>query len=382
MAKLKRVILLLETSRAFGRDLLYGIGRYSRLNGPWSFYREPRGLKSSIPHLTNWKADGIIMRNSVIRSDLAKMNLPTILALHEPNRVEKIPAIITDSKSISNLAAEHLINRGLSHFAYCGFDHFQWSIERKYYFKKIIEDSGFNIYIYKQSANSKDISWQSEQSRMKKWIQNLPKPVGIMACNDDRGLHVLEICKTLGIKIPEEVAVIGVDNDPLICDLSDPPLSSVSLNTEQAGYAAAELLDKMMNKEQIEIKDINVSATHVVQRQSTELLAINDKEVVEAIRFIRNNAKNKIQIKDVVNHTCIGRRSLENRFKETLHRSINQEIRRVRTELIKKMLVETNLSISEITSSFNFTGIEHISRYFKKENGVSLKQFRKQNQKS
>ncbi|MFZ1288601.1 MAG: XylR family transcriptional regulator, partial [Melioribacteraceae bacterium] len=250
MNNLKKVILLLESSRAFGRDLLYGIGRYSRLNGPWSFYWEPRSLKSSFPHLTKWKADGIIMRNSLIKKELMNMNLPTILALHDTNRPAKMPAICTNSESISRLAAEHLMNTGLINFAFCGFDYIEWSVERKYYFKKIIEEAGYNIYLYNQKNNSKKISWQSEQSKMRKWIQSLPKPIGVMACNDDRGQQVLEICKSLSIKVPEEIAVIGVDNDALICDLSEPPLSSVCLNTEQAGFEAAELLDKMMNQKE------------------------------------------------------------------------------------------------------------------------------------
>ncbi|MBK8947171.1 MAG: DNA-binding transcriptional regulator [Ignavibacteriae bacterium] len=381
MPELKKVILLLESSRAFGRDLLFGIGRYSRINGPWSFYWEPRGLKSSVPHLSKWKADGLIMRNSLIKKELMDMNLPTILALHDSKRPVNMPAICTNSASISSLAAEHLMNTGLKNFAYCGFDDIEWSNDRKNYFKKIIEESGFNIYLYNKSISTKQSSWQSEQSQMRKWILSLPKPIGIMACNDDRGQQVLEICKSLNIKVPEDIAVVGVDNDALICDLSDPPLSSVCLNTEQAGYAAAEQLDQMMNGKQKNYDDIIVLGTHVVQRQSTELLAVEDKDVVEAVRFIRNNAKNKIQIKDVVHQTCLGRRSLENRFKKTLHRTISQEIRRVRTEMMKRMLLETNLSISEITSMFDFTGIEHIARYFRKENGLSLIQFRKLLQK-
>lgn len=144
------------------------------------------------------------------------MNLPTILALHDSNRPANMPAICTNSESISRLAAEHLMNTGLSNFAFCGFDEIEWSNQRKFHFKKIIEEAGQNIYLYNQTDISKQISWQIEQSKMRKWIQSLPKPIGIMACNDDRGQQVLEICKSLTIKVPEEIAVIGVDNDALI----------------------------------------------------------------------------------------------------------------------------------------------------------------------
>ena len=377
MPPLKKVILLLESSREFGRELLYGIVRYSKLHGPWSFYREPSGLKSSIPRLTNWNADGIIMRNSLIRKNLIGLNLPTILVLHDSRRAESMPAVVTNGYTISKLASEHLINRGLKNFGFCGYDNFEWSNNRKDYFKKFIEEAGFEISIYKSRKKITSASWYGEQAKMKKWLKSIPKPAGIMACNDDRGQQVLEICKQLEINVPEEVAVIGVDNDPMICDLCDPPLTSIALNIEVAGYAAAELLDKLMNGEKMNGQEIIVSATHVVQRQSTDLLAVNDQNVAQAINFIRKNARNKIRVDDVVNQTSLSRRSLEINFRKIVRRSIQQEIRRVRVEQITKMLAESNLSISEITALFNFTGIEHISRYFKKEKGMGLRDYRK-----
>jgi LacI family transcriptional regulator len=202
----------------------------------------------------------------------------------------------------------------------------------------------------------------------------------LLACNDDRGQHVLEVCKRLGYKVPEDVAVIGVDNDPMICEIGDPPLSSIALNVESAGYKAAKLLDQMISDKKIEGQEILVSPTHVVQRQSTDILAVNDPEVAAAIRFIRENAKEKIFVRDVVKTTRISRRALEQRFRETIHRSIYDEIRKVRVELIANLLIETDLPISHISSLFNFTDTEHISRYFKKEKGIGLREFRKLHQ--
>lgn len=381
MKNLKRIILLIETSRAFGRDLLYGIVRYSRLNGAWTFYREPRGLKSSIPHLKNWKADGIIMRDSVIKNELVNLKLPTIFALHDFARPQHMPAIVTDAKSISNLAAKHLANRGFKNFAFCGYDIFDWSNERKKEYSKSVNDLGFEVNVYKQKNHKTKTNWQSELNNMKKWLEDLPKPIGIMACNDDRAQQVLEVCKLLEIKVPEEVAVIGVDNDELLCELSDPPLTSVALNTKQGGFQAAMLLDQLMNGTKMEGQEIIVSGTHVIPRQSTDLLSVEDKEVAVALRFIREHAKNKLFVDDIVKQTCLGRRTLEKRFKNIVNRSIQNEIRRVRVEQISNLLLDTNLSISEITASFNFTGIEHISRYFKKETGLGLREFRRIYQK-
>ncbi len=382
MHNLKRVILLIETSREFGRELLRGIARYSRLNGPWSFYREPGDLKSAIPRLTNWNADGIIMRNTVISQELLKLKLPTILALHEKTRPPHLPAILTDASAIARLAAEHLLNRGLNQFAFCGFDKLIWSNERKIFFRQILNDAGYKVHVYKKPTDKKFDSWNNEQYHMTEWLQQLPKPIGILACNDDRAQHVLEACKSAGLHVPEEVAVLGVDNDSIICAISDPPLSSIALNVEPAGYAAADLLSKLMNGEPMKGQEIIATATHVVKRQSTDVLSINDANLVNAIRFIKQNAKNKFSVNDVVAQTYISRRSLEEKFKKILYRTINEEIKRVRVEQITQVLIESSLSISEITSLFNFTDAEHISRYFKKEKGMGLREFRKLHRKS
>jgi LacI family transcriptional regulator len=374
MKKLKRVTLLIETSRAFGRELLTGIARYSKIHGPWSFYREPRGLKSALPHLEKWEADGIIMRNTPVSKKMLDFNVPVITVLHYQKNDSGFPTVQTDSEAISELAAKHLMNRGFRNFAFCGFKDLDWSLERENHFKNYLKNFGHNSFLY---SPLKNISVQKELNRIADWLQELPKPVGIMACNDDRGQHILEACKLAELHVPEEIAVIGVDNDTLICDLCDPPLSSIALNTIEAGYKTAELMDNLMNGEKMGGQLILVSPTHVVKRQSTDILAINDENLVKALSFINSNAKERISVNDVVNVTALSRRSLENKFKAILGRSVMEEVRRIRIDQISKMLIETELSISEIASAFNFTEIEHISRYFRKEKMMSMRDFRK-----
>lgn len=377
---MKRIVLLIETSREFGRQLIMGIARYSRLHGPWSFYKDQIDLKSSIPHLTNWNPDGIIMRDSLVKNELIKLKIPTILVQHDSTFPKDLPVIITDSASIAKMAREHLIERGFKHFAFCGFDQFEWSNGRKHYFQQYNDDAGFETHIYSSPKKKKVMDWEDEQRHVCDWLKAIPKPVGLLACNDDRGQHILEVCKRLDFRVPEDVAVIGVDNDPMICDVGDPPLTSIALNVESAGYEAAKLLDQLINKQKIDVHQILVYPTHVVQRQSTDLLAVDDPEVASAIQFIKENAKNKLLVADVVKITRISRRALEQRFRKTVHRSIYDEIRQVRVELISKMLIETDLPISHITSFFNFTDVEHISRYFKREKGIGMREFRKLHQ--
>jgi len=377
---MKKIVLLIETSREFGRQLLIGIARYSRINGPWSFYKEQTGLKSSIPRLTSWKPDGIIMRNSMIKQELLNLKIPTILALHDASIPKNLPIIKTDSPAIAKMASEHLIEKGFKNLAFCGFDNFEWSNVRKIYFSKYNDEAGIKTHIYNLPERIKKEDWASEQRHVIGWIKSLPKPVAIMACNDDRGQHILEVCKLIGLKVPDDVSVIGVDNDPMVCEIGDPPLTSIALNVESAGFNSAKLLDQLLSGEKMKGQQITVSPTHIVQRQSTDILAVNDIELAKALKFIRENAKNKILVDDIVKITNLSRRSLEKRFRELLQRSVYDEIRRVRVEMIAKLLIETDLPISQITSLFSFTDIEHISRYFKKVKGVSLNEFRKLNQ--
>jgi len=374
---MKKIVLLIETSREFGRQLIMGISRYSRLHGPWSFYKEQTGLKSSIPHLTNWRPDGIIMRDSMIKNELIALKIPTILVQHDTAYSQKLPIILTDSRAIARLASDHLIERGFKNFAFCGFDNMEWSDQRKHHFCLYNSNAGFKTYVYSSPRKKRIPDWETEEQHVSKWLKDVPKPVGLLACNDDRGQHILEVCKRLDFKIPEDVAVIGVDNDPMICGLGDPPMTSIALNSESAGYEAARLLDQMINNPETKVGFINVRPTHIIQRQSSDILAVEDPEVRKAFFYIRDNAKNKILIKDVVSITNVSRRTLEQRFKKTIHRSIYDEIRHVRVELISKLLIETDLPISRITSSFNFTDSEHISRYFKREKGMGLREFRK-----
>jgi len=276
---MKRIVLLLETSREFGRQLIIGIAHYSRLNGPWTFYKEPVDLKSSIPHLTSWKPDGIIMRDSLISKELLKLKIPTILAIHNSKYPKDLPVIKTDSHAIAQMASNHFIEKGFKNLAFCGFDIYDWSEGRKYFFKQFNDKAGIKTYSFSQLKNLRKYNWDIEQQHVMHWIKELPKPVGIFACNDDRGQNILEVCKLIGFKVPDDVAVIGVDNDPMICDTGDPPLTSIALNVESAGFEAASLLDQLIRKKKVAIKEIMVTPSHVVQRQSSDILAVDDTEV-------------------------------------------------------------------------------------------------------
>jgi LacI family transcriptional regulator len=347
------------------------------MHGPWVFYSEPGGLEKALPKMKHWSADGIIMRDSGKGSAALKLGVPIIVSVHLKENIRGTPFIDTNGVRIGRMAAEHLLDRGFQHLAFCGFDDLHWSRNRCENFSKRIAESGLKARIYKQPRSRAKRLWENEQVVMVDWLKSLPKPVGLMACNDDRGRHVSEACKVAGLHVPEQVAIVGVDNDELVCELSDPPLSSVALNVERGGYEAAELLDKLMARRRTAHKDIIVEPTHVITRQSTDVMAIDDSDVVKALRFIRQHAKEPIQVGDVLKAVPLSRRALQKRFRRVLNRSVHDEIRRVRTEQVAIMLTETNLAISQIAAAFGYAGIEKLSRYFQREKEMTPLKYRK-----
>ena len=369
--------LLIETSREFGRGLLYGIARYSRLHGPWKVHRSPAALDSSLPDWRGSRIDGAIVRDVKMFDEFMRAGFPVIFAQHNRESCSPFPSITTDSATIGRMGAEHFLDRGFQNFAYCGLDDFIWSRLRAQHFSERIREEGLSVEVYQQARARSKRSWRNEQYLIADWLRKLPKPVGLMCCNDDRALQVLEACKLAELYVPDDVALLGVDNDVLVCDLSDPPLSSVALNTETAGYEAARVLAELMSGGRMSGQQIVVTPTHVLTRMSTDIMAVSDGDISAAVRFIRNNAGRFIQVDDVVRATALSRRVLEKRFRGILRRSIYREIRRVRVNYIVQLLVATDMSVTEIAQKSGFDGIEHISRYFRKETGMSLQGYRK-----
>ncbi len=384
---MKRVALMIESSRAFGRELVRGIMRYSRLHGPWVFpwvfYRQElfyaaRGSeRAELEHLRRWGPQGIISRDTRDVEEMAEWGIPLFVAVAmerpSPNRNN----IVTDNRAVGRMAAEHLLEHGLRHFGYCGFDDMYWSVQRGENFCARIAEAGFKTSVYQQPKSKEKRLWYREEAVLAEWLRGLPKPVGIMACNDDRGQHITEACANAKLNVPYEVAIIGVDNDDQVCDISNPSLSSVALDVEKAGFRASELLDRMMNGEKLEPQTVIVPPSRVVTRQSTNIMAVDDRLVSHALNFIRQNAKRLIQVDDVIKDLSVSRRNLHDKFRKTLGRTVYDEIKRVRIDLISQMLVETDLSISEIASSLGYDNSNHIARYFKQKMGISPVDYRK-----
>jgi LacI family transcriptional regulator len=384
MSKVPKVILLIEKSRAFGRGLLHGIVQYSNFHGPWLFYMEPEVNKKYRKHPYDWikdlRADGIIgyTWDANLIKAIVNLGYPAIIrGLEKPTL--NANCILTDQVAIARTAVEYFLELGFRRFAYCGFDDMIWSQQRGENFSRIVTESGFKTYLYKQPKTKRLRAPDKEQVIIAKWLISLPKPIAVMAGNDDRSQDILAACKIADIKVPSEVAILGVDNDELICGLSYPQLSSIALSTQRAGYEAAQVLGKMMEGQNVaeNERQVSVSPLHVVTRQSTDIMAIEDKPVAEAVNFIRNHSNEVIQVGDVAEAAGLSRRALEQRFRKVLAHSVHEEIKYARVNQMAKMLIGTNLSISQIAWSLGFPYPNNISRYFKKQKGISPLEYRR-----
>jgi LacI family transcriptional regulator len=385
MLKISKVALLIDLSFGAARGFADGIAQYCSLLGPWRIYREPIapyksfvGKKSTLSRIKNFGADGIILMADIKNhEEIINLGLPIIIPHEFSNVNPKIPTVNSDCSATGQMAAEHLLDRGFKHFAYCGFPKVYWSKEREIGFCRRIVRSGFDTHVYQPSGTKAKNYWEGEQPYIVEWLRSLPKPVGLMACNDDRGHHVIEACILAGLHVPEDIAVIGSDNDELICSLSTPPLSSVARNVQRAGFESAQLLDRLMAGEKMAGQKIYDHPTYVVARQSTDILAIEDRDLAQAISFIRTHARQGIQVDDVVNAVPLSRRVLEKRFRELLDRSIHNEITRVRIGEACRMLTETLLPVSQIATTLGYPAISELTRSFRKNTGFSPLSYRK-----
>jgi len=365
MRRIPKVILLIESSRAAGRGLLRGIADYARHYGPWSFFWEPGGLEKAWPTLRKSEADGIILRDIENVGEVVKLGLPAVIVEHRLSEVPGQPNVVTDSHTIGQLAAEHLLRCGFRHFAYCGYAETPWSEKRLEAYVTRIRGAGFEVEARIIPYAETESTWRKGRHVIAQWLKQVPKPVGLLACNDDLGQEIVEVCRLHGMEVPDEVAVIGVDNDELICGLSNPPMSSVAVNFERAGYEAASVLSSLMRGHPQPPERILVHSTHVVSRQSTDVMAVENAALARALKYIRDHGRENISVSDAARAAGLSRRVLEKRFRSLLKHSVLDEIRRVRTDHIVRMLVETNLQITQIADVLGFEDSQHFARYFK-----------------
>ncbi len=385
MPERRKIALLIEWSRAYGRGVLGGIANYVKAHETWKIYQTERRLCDAAPGwLKDWSGDGVIARieNAELLSEIRKLDVP-VVDLFEHRSTEGIPGVITDNRAIAHRAADHLIERGLEHFAYCGLPGVYSSEARGECFVEYLNQLGYQVSVYDnpQQSDSSFISTSEDyelrcEETVASWVNELPKPVGLMACNDLRAHQVLMACSDRDIAVPEELAVIGVDNDELICELCHPPLTSIEQNTEGVGYQAASLLDRLLDGEAPPAAPILVEPLGVVSRQSTDIVAVGDADVATAVHFIRGHACDGIHVSDVLQHVQISRSTLERRFTRLLGRSPKAEILRVQLDRVKHLLSMTDYPLARIAQLAGFEYMESMCECFKRVTGQTPGQYR------
>jgi LacI family transcriptional regulator len=362
------VALLIETSLASGRDILRGIARYVREHERWALYHEPHGLTDLTPSwIRRWGGDGIIARvqTRAMAKELLESRIPVVDVLGVVPGLP-FPLVHVDNWAIGQLAAEHLLERGIQNFGFFGVKGENWSEERYAGFAAAVGRVQKQIALCELPRGAMHRrSWERVENKLAEWVRVLPRPAGIFVCSDQRGAPMLEACRRAGVHVPDEVAVIGVDDDEALCEVCDPPLSSIQADHVSVGHQAASLLDTMLRGGQISGRPHPVSPRNVVARRSTDTLATGDPAVAAALRFIRERASPDVSVDAIAAHCGLSRSTLQRRFHKALDRPIHQEIILDKIKRARELLTKTNLPLAIVAERAGFKHQEYMGAVFK-----------------
>lgn len=379
---LRHVALIVESAVAPRRMMLTGVARYIQEHEPWAIYLKPFGVEQSLDKwLRQWRGDGIIAAVKDPASDVIVDRGIPVVDVVGVLRHEHVPLVHTNDRSVGRLGAEHLLERGFQQFGFCEYTGEFWSTARREGFVETVQRAGFECAVHQipmpgPGAGGPEV-WEQQQRSLTRWLQGLPKPLGVMTTNDLMGQQILEACQRLRIRVPEQIAVVGADNDEPICRIASPPLSSVIINDHQRGYEAAALLDRMMSGEPPPTEPTYVEPAGVATRASTDIMAIEDQAIVDALRFLRENCCERINVDDVVKEVPLSRSVLERRFRRIVGRSINSEIVRLRINRAVELLTETALELKVVAQRAGFGTQSYMNAVFQTKLGKTPGSFRR-----
>jgi len=372
--------------------IMDGISEYIRTKGEWQLIVWPDNSIKSLLFLKKRGCKGAFVstQTATKAKELSHLGIP-VIALSAVQDMYDLPYISANSKKVSEMAAEYLINKEFQNFAFFGLTQAKWSRDRYEYFLNHLSKTGRKMEVFKEKQIPiiNDFIpftrlWMSTtlgtgQEDLIKWLKDLPKPIAIFASCDMFACHLINMAKEADINIPDEIAIVGVNNDTAICNICDPPLSSIALNFKKAGFSAAKLLEKIMSgQEKMHGQCIEILPTHVETRGSTDVFAIDDPEIVKAMKYIRQNSSKPLQVNEIANYACMSKRSLQMKFHKTVGRSIHEEIILAHFENAKILLIETSLPIDEIANRSGFHYTSNMRRAFKKITGMLPQKYRQQ----
>ncbi len=377
----KSVALLIESSNAYARGLLQGIIAYQQQHEAWSIYLPEQDRGATPPKwIRSWRGDGVIARieTEEIAQVVRSIGIP-VVDVSAARRLENIPWVETDDERVAELAAEHLIERGFRSLAFYGDPTFNWSIWRRDHFVAALKRRGLKCDVLDAlGRESRGYSWLREKRRLATWLRQLAKPVGMMASYDIGARQVLDECRELEIMVPEEVAVIGVDDDPIVCNLTFPSLTSVIPNAAGAGYRAAELLEQMMAGQEPATESHLLAPLGISTRQSTDILAVEDPDIRRAAKLIREQACMGITVADVLREVPLSRRVFESRFRNATGQTPHEAILSQRLKRVSQLLRDSDLPLEIIAAKTGFEHPEYMSVAFRKHFEIPPGRYRAQ----
>lgn len=373
----RRVALLVETSLGSGREILRGIGRYARQASNWQLFHAAGGLADAIPDwMKDWKGDAVIARiqNPETRDQLSTLGIPVIDVLGVCEN--QFPLVHVDDEAIGNLVGRHFLERDFQHFGFYGISDENWSDRRGTAFRECVREgkSFHELKIPRQSRAEAPGRFQ----QLQEWVRSLPKPTAIMVCSDQRGLELLEACLSEGITVPEEIAVIGVDNDAALCEISDPPLSSVRGGHFNVGLEAARVVDLLLSGETLKSETIRVPPNEIVERESSSIRAIEDPVIAKGVSHIRRNLAGAITNDSIARACGISRTLFQKRFREAMGQSIREFILERRVERALQLIRGSDITLADVAERSGFRHQEYLGQIMKRATGKTPGQLRKE----
>ena len=378
-----KILLLTDFSSGYGRSLLEGVVRYAREAGPWVFYRMPlyyrelHGDEGVVRWAEEWGADAIIAQlTDVDLNVLNRLDIPIIVQNYK-ERCHGLSNLTGDYYGTGVMAAEFFIRKGYKAFAYYGFTDTVWMRERGEGFRDAVSEKGYPVYTFDDGRQLSDGQWNFDAERVSRWLLDLPKPIALFACDDYYALQITEVCKMYNIDIPGDIAVLGVDNDNLLCNISDPALSSIDLDVENGGYEVGKLLHQFIEKKITAPADVIIKPVRIVSRGSTERFAVSDKYIGQVLAYIDENYCNPLSVDDLIRIIPYSRRVLEKKFKSETGMSVYQYIQQQRIEKFAALLITTDLPLTEAAAGAGFPDYKNVSRIFVKMKEMTPLQYRK-----
>lgn len=376
----KQVALLIETSTSWGMNLVKGAADYARSRANWYFHVEPRGKFEQLEVPRHWRCDGFIARVTYegLAQQIIDSGSPAVNVSWYTFGKKHIPICTTDVDAAGEMIAQYFLGRGFQNFGYCGAVNRPAYVDRfgNAYINALSEAGKQCSRFPEQTQELSEIDWEERMTRLRQWVTELPKPVAVLAFSDVGGRRIAEACRQAGVAVPDEVALIGGEHDELTCQITQPHLSSIDLAPERIGWEAAALLDRLMHGEKPPAEPIRIRPARIISRLSTDTLAVEDKLVAQAMRFIQQNCNRPIAVSDILKAVPASRRVLEQRFQKFLQRSPAAEIRRVRVERAKKLLADTDHAMSQVAAECGFEHSEVFARVFHRHVGVTPTAYR------